>query len=283
MLRYFYHSRVKTDNILAKRPTLSRPRKIKNKEIPDSFRYTICMGLNAFSANDEAENYIAFLESADGYFQRHLLAAAILKRLPQTQAGYAVLDAGCGTGWLTRELKTNGFEAYGCDQSKPLLGRARSQYPELPFAEADIRKPLPYGAKQFDTVIANMAAQDVAWLSAMYANIFTVLKDGGTLVITIPNPFYAFPKAVWKRGFWGRLRNQKPTLQFARKKFPPLEGKPVTTFPRPLADYINQATKQKFSLRYLEELRSETDNNEFGLQYQLYRYPLILLLEFEKK
>ncbi|WP_205314627.1 class I SAM-dependent DNA methyltransferase [Nocardioides houyundeii] len=48
-----------------------------------------------------------------------------------------VVDVGCGTGRVTRDLSARGLEVLGVDPSAGMLGRAQQRYPEMSWALGD--------------------------------------------------------------------------------------------------------------------------------------------------
>jgi SAM-dependent methyltransferase len=63
-----------------------------------------------------------------------------------------VLDAGCGTGRVARELARRGCEVVGVDNDRSMLEVAREQAPKLRWLEADLAVlDLP---DRFDVVVA---------------------------------------------------------------------------------------------------------------------------------
>lgn len=235
---------------------------------------------NAFEDDRSAKNYLAFLNSTDGKIQQEIL----LKTLrPKITVGQTILDAACGNGWLTNALWRDGFNIVGCDASDALLDTARREFSNLEFTHADVTEQLPYSQNSFDVVIVNMSAQDVSDLAAMYKHIRTVLKIDGTLLVTVPNPSFAFPIGAWKRGLVGALLGQKPKLKLRPEGFAKADpSKPVANFVRPLSEYLNAAINADLVFTRLEEIKSDIDSNAFDLNYRLFRYPLMLCLEFRK-
>jgi len=68
------------------------------------------------------------------------LLAAQLAAQPATQVGRraAVLDAGCGTGRVARELARRGYDVVGVDNDTSMLDVARLEAPELLWFAADL-------------------------------------------------------------------------------------------------------------------------------------------------
>ncbi|MEX0782686.1 MAG: class I SAM-dependent methyltransferase [Dehalococcoidia bacterium] len=52
--------------------------------------------------------------------------------------GHSVLDAGCGTGRVGRELARRGWDVVGVDIDPEMLATARSKAPEVPWHVADL-------------------------------------------------------------------------------------------------------------------------------------------------
>ncbi len=48
-----------------------------------------------------------------------------------------VIDLGCGTGALTRQLAEKGFNVTGIDASENMLNQARANNPDINFIQAD--------------------------------------------------------------------------------------------------------------------------------------------------
>jgi SAM-dependent methyltransferase len=69
--------------------------------------------------------------------------AAFTERL--LPPGSSVLDAGCGTGRVARELARRGFDVVGVDSDASMLAVAREAAPELRWVDADLaRLDLPH-------------------------------------------------------------------------------------------------------------------------------------------
>jgi SAM-dependent methyltransferase len=236
-----------------------------------------------------AAEYINFLTSTNGQIQQKVLWEAIKNRLPKN-ALVEILDAACGSGWLTKSLSQNYPNSQGCDISEALIKSAKKEYRGIGFKIANLEKPLPYSTDFFDVIIINMAAPDISELVKSFKNIFDSLKPTGQLIITIPNPYYTFPVGVWKRSLLDFILDRKPKLlinhdynhsQNIVREFNNGKTKISSNF-YPLSEYIIKARSGGFTLVDIEELRSEKDSPNFDLNYQLYRYPLLLLLEFAK-
>lgn len=241
-----------------------------------------------YNDTESAKNYINFLNSLNGKVQQRVLSDAIFKCLPKDHT-LSILDAACGPGWLTQTLSAAYPTIQGFDSSDELITQAKKNYPTLSFTASDISNPLPYQKESFDIVILNMAAPDISNLETAFANIFSVLKKNGHYIMTVPNPYYTYPIAVWKRSLLDVLLFRKPKLiiETPYKQAKNIvrdfgnDIKFISNF-YTLGDYLDAAKKVGMQLQEVQEIKSSDDSKNFDLQYQLYRYPLFLMLEFKK-
>jgi ubiquinone/menaquinone biosynthesis C-methylase UbiE len=244
--------------------------------------------MESYNSSSGAQEYINFINSENGLIEQEVLYKAVSARLNQKDP-HGILDCCCGTGWLTAMLAKNFGSTQGCDASPDLIAYAKKKYPGLEFQVQDATKSLPYDKEIFTEVVVNMAAHDLENQPAAFQNIFQVLQTGGKLILTIANPYYAYPVGVWKRGIWGRLLFRKPELKIRpynifrsqERKF--TWGLHITPYFYPLSEQINNALQAGFTLTYFEDIKMGEDSKKFNLQYQLYRVPYMLLLEFKKQ
>lgn len=244
--------------------------------------------MDSYNSSVGAKQYIDFIESESGQYQRRILLSYILKCLGENY-GKKILDAGCGTGWLTHALAKNFTEVLGCDASAELVAYGKTRYPQENLSVCDLTKTAAFAPGYFDAVIGNMSLHDMDNVPKALENFYNTLRPGGKLILTISNPYYSLPVGVWKRGILGRLLFKKPKLLLrpyfffknkAGRKFG--WGGNITSHFYSLAEYINWAADKNFTLSRLLEIQAETDSPKFNLQYQLFRFPYILLLEFKK-
>ena len=98
-----------------------------------------------------------------------------------------VLDAGCGTGAVSRDLAgwANVAEVVGIDPSPVFLEKARelaADVPNLRFEEGDARC-LPYGDATFDLVIFHTCLCHVPGPEKALEEAYRVLRPDGTLAV----------------------------------------------------------------------------------------------------
>lgn len=235
-----------------------------------------------------AQGYLDFLASNDGAVFKQVLSKNILKRLAD-KSNLAILDAGCGPGWLSKQLAEKGYKVKGCDISPQLIAKARIDYTGIDFTVADLTQALPYPNQAFDSAILSLSALDLSDQKNAFAETKRVLKPGGRLIIITVNPYYGYPVGVWKRGGWGRLLKKKPKLKlrpyfdFQKKADRAFvwNGNLVSYF-YTLPEQINLLIDAGFVLRRLDDISASQDDKKYSLQYRLYRFPIFILLEFIK-
>ena len=134
-------------------------------------------------------------EAAQGYEQ--FFVPAIFDQWPSriieaagVGDGDRVLEVGCGTGVLAREvIKRVGTDGsvVGLDLSESMLGVARGICPEVDFRQGDAMD-LPFDDESFDVAIASFMLMFVPDPVQAVGEMWRVLKPDGRLVITVWEP-----------------------------------------------------------------------------------------------
>ncbi|MFD1143798.1 class I SAM-dependent methyltransferase [Larkinella insperata] len=121
--------------------------------------------------------------NADLYTEKHAFVfqyGAGLIDVLNPQPGEVILDLGCGSGELTRQIADRGATVMGLDASEPMLLKARQQFPDLNFQLADAtRFQLPH---RFDAIFSNATLHWITDSEAVVRQMHGHLKPGGRLV-----------------------------------------------------------------------------------------------------
>jgi ubiquinone/menaquinone biosynthesis C-methylase UbiE len=103
-----------------------------------------------------------------------------LRLLPHLPRGGRVLDVGCGTGLLLREL---GKGAVGLDLSPGMLRRARRRNPGAPLVLADAEH-LPFREGVFEAVLSVTVLQNLPHPPQALREMARVVREGGRVVVS---------------------------------------------------------------------------------------------------
>ena len=95
-------------------------------------------------------------------------------------------DIGCGSGREVAWLNANGFPAVGFDASEGLLAEARSRYPKLNFAHAELPDLKGITANSYDNVLCETVIMhlDHAQIAPSVRRMFDIVKPGGVFYLS---------------------------------------------------------------------------------------------------
>ncbi|HET9975413.1 MAG TPA: class I SAM-dependent methyltransferase, partial [Streptosporangiaceae bacterium] len=99
-------------------------------------------------------------------------------------AAAAVLDVGCGDGFLAARLARRVPLVVGIDIDAPVLSRARARFPDTPvtWCHGDIlTQPLEPGS--FDAVVSNAALHHLPDARAALRRLSQLVRPGGNLAV----------------------------------------------------------------------------------------------------
>src|SRR5438552_14516034 len=97
----------------------------------------------------------------DGDRNRILNSDPVLLKFAGDVSGLTVLDAGCGTGYLSKKLRDRGALVTGIDFSERMIEIARATHPDIGFRVDSCSELRTIGDEHFDVVIANYVLMDV--------------------------------------------------------------------------------------------------------------------------
>lgn len=108
------------------------------------------------------------------------------------------LDAGCGTGQVTRalELQFPGARLFGLDTTPAMLARARSRCQRAAIHEGNLDAPLPYPDASFDRIVCSNVLYALPRPAFTLNEFARVLRPGGRLVLATPREQVRFSALV---------------------------------------------------------------------------------------
>jgi len=100
-----------------------------------------------------------------------------------------VVDLGCGNGTFLSRFRDRGWELYGSDFSSTGIAVAQKQFPDIRFSLANAESlsgELLAQLGQFDVVLSTEVIEHVYNPRGFLRTCRSLLKPGGTLVLTTP-------------------------------------------------------------------------------------------------
>src|SRR6266851_9437842 len=109
--------------------------------------------------NRVADDWLVQVGTA-GDTNRILNSDPVLWAFAGDVAGLTVLDAGCGTGYLSKQLSDRGAHVIGIDLAERMIAIALEQYPDIDFRVDSCAELRTVNDAQIDLVIANYVLMD---------------------------------------------------------------------------------------------------------------------------
>ncbi|WP_411733667.1 class I SAM-dependent methyltransferase [Paeniglutamicibacter sp.] len=100
-----------------------------------------------------------------------------------------ILDAGCGSGPLSKALGDRGAVVTGFDSSEAMIGLARERLGvEAELLVADLGGPLPFADDTFDDVAASLVFHYLEdWVGPL-EEMRRILRPGGRVIMSVNHP-----------------------------------------------------------------------------------------------
>lgn len=212
----------------------------------------------------------------------NVLKPLILESLARMEADsrLQVIDIGCGTGDLTRELNKR-YDAVGVDPSEVSIRLARSQG----GATFEVSTAEEYARVQpgdFDVAVANMVLMDTPNLVGFLSAVHKLLAPSGKFIATITHPWgwpqysgyhvapwFDYMKETFIKGPWKISTDLDGPSQLMS-----------THVHRPLSGYAEAAKRAGFGIETLTEA-GITINGRHGQQLP-FSIPKFLFIEFRR-
>lgn len=197
----------------------------------------------------------------EGDANRRLNSDPVLWDFAGDVRGLDVLDAGCGTGYLSRKLAARGASVVGVDLAENMVRIARSQAPDLDFRVDSVSTLSTLDDQRFDLVVANYVLMDAPDLPGTVQAFHRVLRPGGAAVVVFSHPCFPQGSRVEGPGDGTAYTWDRPYFEPHRVVEPPWGHftSDFIWFHRPLSDYWKAFTEAGFSVVRFEEPRISPD------------------------
>jgi 2-polyprenyl-3-methyl-5-hydroxy-6-metoxy-1,4-benzoquinol methylase len=166
------------------------------------------------------------------FFRQHLLNPALLNLLGDV-SGKAILDAGCGTGYLSRMLARKGARVVGVEPAEPMFKFAVSKEEEVPLGIAYLQEDLSefHSEEKFDCVVSNMVFMDIPSYENAMRNCINALRSHGSFIFSISHPCFEDIGDEWEE-------NKQVIVKEYLKEYE-VQRHHAYSFHRPLSSYVN--------------------------------------------
>ncbi len=226
----------------------------------------------------------------NGDSNRILNSDPVLWKFAGDVSGLAVLDAGCGTGYLSKQLRDRGALVTGIDFSERMIEIARAHYPDIDFRVDSCSELRAIADERFDIVIANYVLMDTPDLRGTMNAFSRILRTGGVAVLVLSHPCFPQGRATvskngdeifyyWSFPYFEPRKCTDPPWAHFKSEF--------IWFHRPLSDYWKAFMAAGFAVVDFEEPRIAEERyhlaeNEKKLKYGKTR-PYSVAFKLQKK
>jgi SAM-dependent methyltransferase len=198
----------------------------------------------------------------DGDGNRLLNSDPVLWQFAGDVNGLTVLDAGCGTGYLSKKLHDHGARVTGIDFSERMIAIARAHNPTIDFRVDSCSTFATLADASFDLVIANYVLMDTPDLPGTIQAFHRVLKPHGVAVLIFSHPCFPQERATvsedgeeirydWNFPYFEQRKCIDPPWAHFTAEF--------IWFHRPLSDYWKAFLAAGFVVVDFEEPRITAD------------------------
>jgi 2-polyprenyl-3-methyl-5-hydroxy-6-metoxy-1,4-benzoquinol methylase len=150
------------------------------------------MSRNKTAWDSNAAYWVRIIRENHDRYRNELTDPAVLNVIGRAK-GLAILDAGCGEGYLSRKMAQEGASVTGLDSSAELIKAARNHAlaSELAISfDVGSVDELPYKDDTFDLILCNHLLNDLEDPAPAIIEFARVLRDDGRVVIMMLHPCF---------------------------------------------------------------------------------------------
>lgn len=199
----------------------------------------------------------------EGDSNRRMNSDPVLWKFAGDVKGLLVLDAGCGTGYLSKKLYDQGAKVVGIDISDRMIEIAKTTNPKIDFRVDSCSTLLSISDQEFDMLISNYVLMDTPDLWSTMTAFSRVLKPNGVAILIFSHPCFPQGQAdvsedgkeicyVWNFPYFEENKFIDPPWAHFKSEF--------QWFHRPLSDYWKAFMNAGFAVVDFEEPRVSEEN-----------------------
>ncbi|MEO8098591.1 MAG: methyltransferase domain-containing protein [Acidobacteriota bacterium] len=193
----------------------------------------------------------------DGDSNRRLNSDPVLWAFAGDVRGRKVLDAGSGTGYLSRQMLQRGAMVRGVDFSARMIAIAQAHYPEIDFRVDSCSELGTVADGEVDLIVSNYVLMDTPDLEGTARAFYRVLRAGGEAVLVFSHP--CFPQGMAASGKGDAVKYGWRHSYFERRKMVDAPWGHFKShfiwFHRPLSEYFKAFRGAGFAVEDFEEPR----------------------------
>lgn len=208
---------------------------------------------NPFQNQTMVDYWIDIIRNHRDAFRTYVSDPALFARLTTLKPRSKVLDLGCGEGYVSRKLASNGYEVVGIDSSSYFIAAAEAaRLADEQYIVQDALS-LDFPNEYFDAVVSNFLFMELANPEEAIKESGRVLKSGGRLIFQILHPFTFTSNS-------GEIKNSPVINYFKTQKFSekfmvagkesPVEG---IRFHHPLSRYTRALHDSGLTIIFMDE------------------------------
>ncbi len=236
-------------------------------------------------------------DNDEGDANRQLIIDPALWELLGEVKKLKVLDAGCGNGYLSRELSRRGAEVVGVDFSETFI-KYCLQMESLEklgskFIQASLIDLKEIKDNSFDLVVSNIVMVDVSDFRKAFLEISRVLKPKGRFVWTNLHPVFGRLNSVGLKLPKDSPRNEEELYRVSDGYFESggkliswRQLEPLWSFDRTLSEYSTALKDAGFVIQEIVEPKPSNEviqQNPRHLAFWANRFPLFIIYDCVKK
>jgi ubiquinone/menaquinone biosynthesis C-methylase UbiE len=188
-------------------------------------------------------------------FRSQLTNKAVLEYF-KGKNNLAVLDAGCGEGYLCRHLAQNGHKTFGIDFNPALIEAALAKEKKKPlgieYSLGDIKK-LPYKNSAFDAILSNHSINEIDNPKIALMEFARVLKRGGRAILFFLHPCFDLNpedfKGTFSQNYFQKVKITRECFVVSGIRSP----SPYSYLHLSLSEWIKTIIKAGFSIEAIKE------------------------------